>query len=391
MLISCFGDDNATRHDVDVLFEQVVKLDISRIRARLQISQKQDLESSRVMQLYQAVSGLRTEMLDESREIQSQIREFLNTYRLLKQHRKNPPEPQTYRQLEKMIKIARNVDQSPCLSALINNDTNLSPEKRIIIRDWVAKLGHYYNACNALVSAARRKRSLFQNIQVESFEVQIPKAVRSPSTPGSAIPLLESLQDSPGISKALQRFGNSQAKACTALLSRLDGTRPAIKVHAEIKLLFYYATHRVELKPRVICANKSACYLCDLFLRVHGQFQVPVTFGKLNERWILPDWLDIRPEESSALRLAVEQFDHALDEQIQRLSKGVKRVPDPMESAIGLPARWSPASLARSQTTNGLTRTIQSSDGSNLGADRGERTYSDLEESYRTSMLKRKC
>ncbi|EXJ87645.1 hypothetical protein A1O1_04569 [Capronia coronata CBS 617.96] len=306
---------------------------------------------------------------------------------MLKRHRQHPPEPQTYRQLEKMIKIARSVDQSPCFSALVNNSNNLSPDRMIIIRDWVAKLGHYYGACDALVAAARRKRSLFQNIQVGSFDISIPKTVRSPSTPGSAIPLLETLQNSPGTSKVLQRFGNSQAKACTGLLNRLDGTRAGIKVHAEIKLLFYYATHRVKLKPRVICANKSACYLCDLFLRVHGQFQVPMTFGKLNERWILPDWLSIRLEESSTLRLAVELFDRALDEQIQRLLK--ERLPDPMESAIGLPVRWSPAFSARIKTTNGLTRTIRSSGESNLDAVRGSRTSSDLQESYCISALKR--
>lgn len=388
MLICCFEEDNAKQHDVDVLLEQVVKLDISRICARLQLSLKQDIKSSYVMQIYQAVNVSKIEEFDKSREIQSQIGQFLNIYRMLKQDRKNPPEPQTYRQLEEMIKIAQSVDRSPCLSALVNSSKTLSPEKRVIIRDWVAKLGHYYNACAALVSAARRRRSLFQNIQVESFEIPIPKTVRSPSAPGSATPLLQSLRDSPGMSKVLQRFGNSQVKACAALLNRLDGTRAGIKVHAEIKLLFYYETHRVKLKPRVICANKTACFLCDLFLRVHGQFQVPMTFGKLSERWILPDWLSIRPEDSSTLRLAVEQFDCALDKQIQRLLKGVKRLPDPMESAIGLPARWSPASSAQVQTTNSPTRTIQSPDGNNLGADRGPRTSSDLQESYRTSTSK---
>jgi hypothetical protein len=371
VLKRCFEDNNVRQPDVDVLFERVVKLDISRICARLQLRQKQDVGSSLVMQLYRAVNRSRTDVPGELREIQSQIRELLNTYRLLKQRSNHPPEAQTYRQLERMIKIARSVDQSPSLSAVLINDTSLSLERAITMRDWVAKLGHYYNACDALVSAARTKRSLFQNIQVESFEIQLPKTVRSPSIPGSAIPLLESLQDSPGMSKAFQRFGNSQTKACTALLNRLDGTRAGIKVHAEIKLLFYYATHRVKLKPRVICANKSACYLCDLFLRVHGQFQVPMTFGKLNERWILPDWLSIIPEESLALRLAVEQFNRALDEQVQRLLKGVTRLPDPMESAIGLPARWSPASSAQIKTTNCSMRTTKNLNGSNLGTDRG--------------------
>ena len=382
VLICCFDDKNARQFDVDVLFERVVQLNISRICARLQLRQKQDVKSSLVMQLYGVVNRLRTDISDEFREIQSQVRELAETYQLLKQHHKYPPEEQTYPQLEKMIKIARCVDQSPSLSTLLSHDSTLSPERVIIMKDWLAKLGHYYNACVRLVSSAMKKRSLFRNIRVESFEIELPTTVRSFSVAGAAIPLLKSFQDAPGMSKALQRYGNSQNKACNVLLDRLDGTRAGIKVHAEVKLLFYYATHPVKLKPRVICANKSACYLCDLFLRVHGQFQVPMTFGKLNERWILPDWLSIRPEELPTLRLAVERFNHILDEQILRLLKGVKRLPDPMESAIGLPAEWSPASSAQIKKNNGSTRS-ENLDGSNLSTDRCPRTYLDREESHR--------
>jgi hypothetical protein len=102
-----------------------------------------------------------------------------------------------------------------------------------------------------------------------------------------------------------------------------------------------------------------------------------MTFGKLNERWILPDWL--RPGDPSGLKLAVEQFDHALDEQIQRLLEGVKRMPDPMESAIGLPAQWSPASSTLIKARGSLIKTIRSS--ANIGVARGPWSPPVLEES----------
>lgn len=339
------------------------------------------------MQLNGAVNRFRTNIPDEFREIQSQVHELVDTYRLLKRCHKYPPEEQTYRRLEKMIKIARSVDQSPSLSTLLSHDSALSPERAILMKDWVAKLGHYYNACDALVSAARRKRCLFQNIRVETFEIELPTAVRSFSIVGSAIPLLKSLQGAPGMSKAIRRFGNSQDQACTVLLNRLDGTRAGIKVHAEIKLLFYYATHAVELKPRVVCANKSACYLCDLFLRIHGQFQVPMTFGKLNERWVLPDWLSVRPEELPTLQSAMKRFNHALDEQIRRLLKGVNRLPDPMESAIGLPVEWSPAASTLLRTSHGVTSN-ENLHVRILSTDRSPRTDINPEESHRAPISK---
>lgn len=37
--------------------------------------------------------------------------------------------------------------------------------------------------------------------------------------------------------------------------------------------------------------------ICAIFFGLHGQFQVPSTYGRLNERWILPDWLDDIPEQ----------------------------------------------------------------------------------------------
>lgn len=183
VLICCF-DENARQFDVDVLFERVVQLDISRICARLQLRQKQDVKSSLVMQLCGVVNRLRTDIPDEFREIQNQVRELSETYQLLKLRHKYPPEEQTYRQLREMIKIARCVDQSPSLSTLLSHDSTLSPERVIIMKDWLAKLGHYYNACVSLVSAARKKRSLFRNIRVESFEIELPTAVRSFSVAG---------------------------------------------------------------------------------------------------------------------------------------------------------------------------------------------------------------
>ena len=169
--------------------------------------------------------------------------------------------------------------------------------------------------------------------------MRMPDNVCKPSNPSLAIPLIKALQESHHASKLLWQYNGSKSKASAALLQRLDGIRPGIKVHAEIKLLFYYESHPNSIKPRVICANTSACYLCDLFLRVHGHFQVPRTFGKLNERWILPDWLDtILPERFLVLRTVGEWFDCILDTQIQRLSRGTGRHPDPMESAIGISA-----------------------------------------------------
>lgn len=316
------------------------------------------------MKLHQAVNSWKIKQFSDPRRtvLQNQVGELLDLYRAVKNYQGPQQDEQICRGVAQMIKIAYSLDQSPELRVLVNESTNLTLSDRIALRDWVAKLGHYYNACAVLILTARRKRwRIFSNIRVESFQIAIPNHVRLPSTPGSARPLFESLRELPERSNALKRFNGSETKAGAALLSRLDSERSGIKIHAEIKLLFYYELHPVRLKPRVICANKSACFLCDLFLRVHGQFQVPMTFGKLNERWILPDWLNIPPENSPALQKAVEQFDGTLDIEIRELLRGAKRMPDPMESAIGLPAQWSASSSSQFATRGGSVGTLQMS------------------------------
>ena len=157
----------------------------------------------------------------------------------------------------------------------------LSTAERTCLGDRMAKLGQYYKASTELILAARRKRyRTFQRIRVESFQICVPDNIRTPSNPGSATPLIKALQESNHASKLLKRFNGSASRASAALLQRLNDTRSGIKVHAEIKLLFYYEIYPKNAKPRVICANKSACYLCDLFLRVHGHFPGPKDLRK---------------------------------------------------------------------------------------------------------------
>jgi len=64
------------------------------------------------------------------------------------------------------------------------------------------------------------------------------------------------------------------------------------KIHAEVQLLIFYELNPRIRRPRVICASKSACYLCHLFIKTHGKFQVPRTHGRFYDRWMLPAWID---------------------------------------------------------------------------------------------------
>jgi len=53
------------------------------------------------------------------------------------------------------------------------------------------------------------------------------------------------------------------------------------KIHTEIQILFYYDMHPNIRRPTVVCSSKSACFLCDLFIKIHAKFYVAGTHGVL--------------------------------------------------------------------------------------------------------------
>ncbi|KAH8593072.1 hypothetical protein B0O99DRAFT_516281 [Bisporella sp. PMI_857] len=337
VLASRRKNSKAVIHDIESLFRQVIMLDFYRICTRLRLGRKYQIEASPIMLLRQALYDNSIAGIEEPKMIA--LRE--NTPQPL-------DKPTAYQMIEEVTRLAHNLNQSSWFSVALNKSSKFSSSKLASLGDSVAKLGQYYKAASELVLAARRKRCrIFRKIRVESFQICVPEHVRIPTQPGSALPLVDHLLQSLETSKLLHCLGSKFA-VDAALVNRLNSERAGIKLHAEIKLLFYYESCPAYARPRVICTNKSACYLCDLFFRIHGQFQLPRTFGKMNERWILPDWLhDIPPSRIPALRNAVEQFSTALDSQIRLASKNMKRQPDPIESSVGISAYWSCSTVDR--------------------------------------------
>ncbi|OJD23474.1 hypothetical protein ACJ73_05171 [Blastomyces percursus] len=311
---------NPESYDVEMCFRKIIELDLPRISARLKLGRKYPIEKSHAVKLHRVLHQYSVTQIEPTglAALQEKSNAFLNLYRQLKFSSASQLRSAMWDVMKQLLNLATAIDQS--LLDKLEKDALL---------DWLRKLGQYYKASRKLVLAARRKWRLFQRIRVVPFQVEVPNEVRLPSRPGSALPLIRSLRASTDGSKLLQRFRGSESRADTALLQRLDGTRPSIKVHAEMKLLFYYECHPEIKRPRVICANKDACYLCDLFFRVHGQFQVLRTFGKLNERWILPDWLNDLPEDRLPfLKATIEEFSSCLDSLIIRILRHRERRPD---------------------------------------------------------------
>jgi hypothetical protein len=129
----------------------------------------------------------------------------------------------------------------------------------------IEKLGHYRAIAKSLAKAVRtKKHSLFDRITVRSIEP--PNLLLDNGLLTDALRNFEAVwsRSASKISQDQSKlfFEKTRAKYHSRILSRLT----TWKVHTEIQILFFYEQRPRQPLPRAICASKSACYLCNLFL-----------------------------------------------------------------------------------------------------------------------------
>lgn len=334
--------DHDEAQDFQMFFKAVVRLCATRIVSRIKPKSAQMV--ARVKSLRAKISS-RTKTQEEQ-TVREKLLRFLDLVLLSVVKNKTPEDLLPV--CEQIIEAASGLVVEETLNTFLASSASKDEDLGCRMNDLIIKLAQYRRASHQLVSAARRRQChLFQDIRVDSYQIEVPEDVRSDTALQSASSVLTAFSQTSAAIKLSSRYKGSFNKASSALTRRLNRTRAEIKVHAEIKLLFWYELHPEVRRPRVIAANKSCCYLCDLFFRVHGIFQVPSTYGMLQERWILPDWLSVPDTQLKHLRATLVAFEEALNEQIACNSRVHARNPDPMQSLVALSVSWSDASVAR--------------------------------------------
>ncbi|KAH6619505.1 hypothetical protein B0J18DRAFT_246769 [Chaetomium sp. MPI-SDFR-AT-0129] len=172
--------------------------------------------------------------------------------------------------------------------------TELAPTDRHRFTTQIAKLAQYQE-CTLLFLQMAKAQNIFQQAEVHlvSLEPELFKP-EMPFPPGCHITsCINRCRASSGskikantteIAAKLQRQGKSN----TAFKSTVSEILKQSRVHAEIQILTHYERHPVPKKPRIICSSKDSCYLCNLFIRLRGDFYTPRTHGNIYHRWWLP-------------------------------------------------------------------------------------------------------
>ena len=349
----------------------MISLDISRILSRLRsrhakVTRKTSGKIALIVQLNTAIHDKSVKPrgnITESklRDVQARVRDLQALFFTFESiaHRESL---QVQQLTMEILKQAHELVSLTELGAALETSLTLNPELKHFLPSALGKLGRYYSVSCDLISAARStKYKIFNRVQVKTCRVPRPvKALILHSVPSLALALQNVVQRSSSqqqerSTQALTTYLTKPLSAAEDIFrSRFSGKGNFWKVHAEIQLLFFYEFHPENIRPRVICSSKSACYLCDLFVKLHGQFHMPRTHGKLYDRWILPDWkTGISTERVHDLGIIIEKFNTLLEDKIRStlISRRMPRNP-PNESVLVLPAHWSSSNLSQASRSS---------------------------------------
>lgn len=218
----------------------------------------------------------------------------------------------------------------------------------------ISKLNRYFSVSRFLLQAARRY-SVFRRIQISVISFRAPK-LPPMEFDRTTVSVIDSLLEGPKRETVTSRMHVESSTAIQDYI-RQEATLP-IPVHAEIQLLFYYEDRSSNVPPRIICSSKQACFLCKLFIKIHGRFITPSSHGRLYEKWALPAAVKSMGKNAEGNFLTVlgkfiSEIDHVLTREMQLTGKPY---PAPYESMILLSAACSQSNQSKSTISRPGTR-----------------------------------
>ncbi len=239
----------------------------------------------------------------------------------------------------------------------------LDPSTKEYLPVAIEKLARYSQASQYLVAIARNKRySVFTrvNVEVVSFPCPTQSLFQGPYSTLEQAAQIVTMANIPAKKRKIvppvrSFLGLSYDTKAKEFQARVNSRKDDWKVHAEIQLLAYHELNPERSKPRIIASSKSACYLCNLFVGLHGQFLVPRTHGRIYDLWVFPDWVDFPQKQRDRVNVALEQFDISIQQSIINTLRARRRsLNHPNESVVFPVRQLSSSTLSNAQLTTPL-------------------------------------
>ncbi len=184
------------------------------------------------------------------------------------------------------------------LNLTLNFSKRLNSELKTFLSEAVKKLDRYYSISYELVCVAQsEKYFIFNSITIETSSIlRFFQSSHVDKNVDSLTALQNILRSESAVQSRSLKFSLEKClrKSIQVILDEfhviIADYYKSVKVHAEIQLLFFYELNLKRIQSRTISFSKSACYLCDLFFRLHDQYHVSRTHDHLYHRWTLSEW-----------------------------------------------------------------------------------------------------
>lgn len=243
------------------------------------------------------------------------------------------------------------------LQVALQSSSSIDPNLVTFLPQAIGKLGRYYCVACDLIDAARSSQyTIFGRV---TMKVLAEPALDTRSITNGLLDFDGTLERITSLShqRQVDHYGSkSLSLARTKYDARMSSRFAPWKIHAEIQLLFFYEHNSDIPPPRFICSSKSACYLCDLFVKSHGKFRLPRTHGRLYDKWILPEWSIHQSLSLQNIQLAIDRFNTTLEGKVlQTLNTRRPSFHHPNESVLHWREPWSSNStLPASETRRSI-------------------------------------
>lgn len=278
---------------LDALLHSIVTLNFGRILCRLQSKHARWQGNFRKMkarrvpipkQFLDALTSGRTS-LATNLQVERIIQTLTVIFNLLERgpSPKMPPDTSSVTLLSNIVR---------CVYCLWRTSDCRTVISRPVLWKQISKIARYVTVMFSLVEQ-RSKFSWIGSLRVEPVKLEplmlpmlpknygkIKESVSQLSVPANIV------QQLPGRVRSLE---GHKGKSPDVMF--VDLVKIKCAVHAEIQLVFHYELCRKSTLPRVILATKSPCFLCTLFLTLHGQYHIPTSHGRLYEKWTFPQAL----------------------------------------------------------------------------------------------------
>ncbi|CAG8948737.1 hypothetical protein HYFRA_00001858 [Hymenoscyphus fraxineus] len=191
-------------------------------------------------------------------------------------------------------------------------------EKATSLKDIISIIGQPRKSYEAILQKARTNSASFTNLEIFPLPTPQPTLKKGKWDYAKTITFLGKIKNMKTGPFQESKLGGDRK---TNIEKFNEFRKPHLKVHAEIQLATYVATHGYLSDPDLkvsdyIGCNKPTCFLCDRFLTKQKRYRTRGCSNHIFNGWMVPDIYCCSKEEADEFRVAVDEIGGELKHEV---------------------------------------------------------------------------